>query len=253
MKTTSIAPILVFTTLALFNAACVSSGPAVGPTSPDDAARANTELAARYLQRGDVEHAMEKVNRALDQNDEYAEAYLVKGMILARAEEFGDADDYYLRAARYGKDNTAVLGNVAAYLCNRSRFEDGEEIFLDIARMPTYARPAIAYSNAALCAKRIPALDRAEKHLRRALEFEANYPQALSLMAEISFAQEDWLGTRAFIQRLEGVQRLGPDMLLLGARAERQLGDRAAERRYADILRRDFPDSAQAAQIESQP
>jgi len=241
------AAILVLAGLA---SGCVSSG-GKGDAGPD-AAIANTQLAAAYLQRGDVNLAMEKVERALEQDDEYAEAYLVKGMILARAEEFEDADDYYLKAARYGRDNTAVLGNVAAYLCDRGRLRDGERMFLDVSRMPTYPRPAIALTNAGVCAKRIPALDRAEQHLRRALQLEPNYSQALSMMAELSFEQGEWLAARAFLQRLEGVQRLGPDGLWLGVRIERQLGDRAAERRYRDILRRDFPGSKQAEQLNEQ-
>lgn len=250
MNTTMVFRIAALLASVILASGCVST---VGSDLESaDAARVNTELAAAYLGRGDVNLAMEKVERALEQNDEYAEAYLVKGMILARAEEFDKADDYYMRAVRYGRENPTVLGNVAAYLCNREKFRDGEKIFLDISRMPTYPRPAVALANAGVCAKRIPALDRAEQHLRRALDFEPNYPQALSIMAELSFDQGEWLRARAFLQRLEGVQRLGPDGLLLGARIERKLGDLAAERRYADILRRDFADSKQAKLLDEQ-
>lgn len=250
MKTTMLFRNATLALSVILASGCVASGGTQQESA--DAARVNTELAAAYLGRGDVNLAMEKVERALEQNDEYAEAYLVKGMILARAEEFDKADDYYMKAARYGRDNAGVLGNVAAYLCNREKHRDGEKIFLDVARMPTYSRPAIALTNAGVCAKRIPALDRAEQHLRRALDFEPNYSQALSIMAELSFDQGEWLRARAFLQRLEGVQRLGPDSLLLGARIERKLGDSAAERRYADILRRDFADSKQAQLLDEQ-
>lgn len=229
---------------------CVSSG-GTGEIGPD-AAQANTRLAAAYLERGDVNLAMEKAERAIEQDDEFAEAYLVKGMILARAEKFDEADDYYHDAARYGRNNTAVLGNVAAYLCNREQFRDGERMFLDISRMPTYPRPAVALTNAGICAKRIPALERAEQHLRHALRLEPNHAQALALMAELSFEKGDWLATRAFLQRREGVQRLGPEGLWLGVRNERKLGDRAAEQRYADILRRDFAESKQAELLDEQ-
>lgn len=250
MKTIKTFPAVVLLLGVMLTSGCVATGGTAQESK--DAARVNTELAAAYLGRGDVNLAMEKVERALDQNEEYAEAYLVKGMILARAEEFDKADDYYMKAVRYGRDNPAVLGNVAAYLCNRQEYREGEKVFLDIARMPTYSRPAVALTNAGVCAKRIPALDRAEQHLRRALDFEPNYPQALSIMAELSFDQGEWLRARAFLQRLEGVQPLGPDGLLLGARIERKLGDGAAERRYADILRRDFAGSKQARLLGEQ-
>ncbi|HEX7031320.1 MAG TPA: type IV pilus biogenesis/stability protein PilW [Gammaproteobacteria bacterium] len=244
MKTTRISAALVAALALPLLSACVSTGGMQG--SDLEAARVNTQLAMRYLQRGNVDIAMEKVDRALEQNDDYAEAWLVKGMILARAKEYDDADDYYERAARLGEKNSAVLNNVAAYFCSRGRFRDGEELFLKVAAMPTFARPAIAYTNAGMCARRIPEMARAERHLRRALELEPAYPLALWHMAELSLERGEPLSARAFLQRLEGVQPLGPDGLWLGVRVERELGDPEAERRYANILLRDFPESREA-------
>lgn len=227
--------------------ACVSTAPDRG--SSKDAAKANTDLAAAYLQRGDVDFAMKMVDKALEQDDEFAPAYLVKGAILARAKEFDEADDYYEDAARYAGEDAVVLNNVAAYYCERGRYRHGEEIFLDVARMPTFSRPAIAYTNAGMCARRIPAPDRAEQHFRRALGLEPTYRLALWHMASLCLEQGENLDARAFLQRLEGVQRLGPDGLWLGVRIERGLRDEAAARRYADILLRDFPESPEARQL----
>lgn len=226
---------------------CVSTGSGRG--SDTDAAQYNASLAAAYLERGEPEIAMEKIDKALEQDSRLAEAYLVKGMILARAEEFDDADDYYEDAADYGRNNATVLNNVAAYFCERGRHRDGEEIFLEVARMPTFARPAIAYTNAGLCARRVPDPARAAAHFRRALDMEPTYRLALWHMAALSLEQGHELAARGFLQRLEGVQRLGPDGLLLGVRIERALDDPAAARRYADILLRDFPESAEAREL----
>ncbi|HEX7031185.1 MAG TPA: type IV pilus biogenesis/stability protein PilW [Gammaproteobacteria bacterium] len=238
--------------LTMVLAACVSTGPVEDDTSTE-AARFNTRLAAEYLKRGDVQTAMQKVDKALEQDDELPEAHLVKGMIYARAEEYGEADDHFLRAADLGETDPAILNNVAAYLCRRGRNEDGEEIFLDVAKMATFARPAIALTNAGMCARRIPEPARAERHLRRALDLEPSYAPALWHMAELSLEQGDHLSARAFLQRMESVQRLGPDALWLGVRIERKLEDEAAATRYADILLRDFPESAEArALLENQ-
>lgn len=240
-------PLLVAATLA----GCVSTERV--RTVDADAARYNTQLAHAYLQRGDADLAVEKIDRALEQDRNYAEAHLVKGMILARAEDFGNADRHYMRAARLAPENTSVLSNVAVYLCERGRHKDGEAMFLDVSRMTTYNRPAIALTNAGLCAKRIPALERAEAHFRRALDFEPNYAPALRQLAEVKHEQGEYLAARAFLQRLEGVQRLGPDGLMLGANIERGMRDPAAERRYVDILMRDFPESDQARKLSEDP
>lgn len=250
---TRIQPHVILVIAALLLSGCVSTGGR--DTSDFDAARANTDLALRYLQRGDVDVAMEKVDKALEQDDDHADAHLVKGMILARAEDWREADRHYRRAARLAGDNLTVRSNVAAYMCERGKHRDGEEMFVAVARNPINNRPAVGYTNAGLCAKRIPALDRAESHFRRALELESNYAPALRQMAEVKLEQGEFLAARAFLQRLEGVQRLGPDALLLGVRIERGMEDPAAARRYADILMRDFPGSREADALlaESEP
>src|SRR5690606_18235038 len=117
--------LLVLLPLAVMLSGCVSTS--AGRNAGTDAARFNARLAAEYLKRGDVKTAMQKIDKALEQDDRFAEAHLVKGMIYARAEEFGEADDHYLRAARLGDDDPAILNNVAAYLCRRGRNRDGEE------------------------------------------------------------------------------------------------------------------------------
>ncbi len=65
-------------------------------------------------------------------------------------------------------------------------------------------------------------------------------------MADVSFQKNEFLAARGFMQRFEAVQRLPAEALWLGIRIERQLNDQAAERRYADILLRDFPESREA-------
>lgn len=250
MKTTT-SHALVPALLGLLLSGCVSTAPS--RTVDADAARYNTQLAHAYFQRGDIDLALEKVDRALEQDSKHAEAHLVKGMILARANEHRDADRHYERAAKLAPDNAAVRSNVAAYLCERGRYRDGEKMFLDVATSPSSNRPAIAFTNAGICAKRVPALARAEKHFRRALELEPNYAPALSQLAEVNLEQGELLAARAFLQRLEGVQRLGPDGLLLGVRIERGMKDAAAARRYSDILARDYPDSAEARSLLDEP
>lgn len=243
---------LVLLPLAVLLPACVAMGP-TGDEAGTEAALFNTRLAAEYLRRGDVQTAMTKVDKALEQDGELAEAYLVKGMIYARAEEYDEADDYYQQAADLAETDPAILNNVAAYLCRRGHNEDGEEIFLDVAKMATFARPAVALTNAGMCARRDSEAERAERHFRRALELEPAYAPALWHMSELSLEQGDYLSARGFLQRMESVRRLGPDALWLGVRIERQLEDQAAATRYADILLRDFPQSEQARALLENP
>ncbi len=231
-------------------AGCVSAGGARSESA--EASRINTQLAAGYLRRGDVDLAMEKVDRALQQDRNNAEAHVVKGMILARAEEYGDADDYYRRAARLAPRDVVILSNVAAYHCQRGRHREGTKMFVQAAELATNNRPAIALANAGICQKDGGKLDEAEQLLRRALAQEPTYPAALRELADISFRKGDLLDARAFLQRLEGVERLGPGALLLGVKIERGLKDRAAAQRYADILLRDFPESGEARALENE-
>lgn len=242
--------ILLLAIIPFLATGCVTNG---GQDINDpDASKYNTRLALEYFQRGQRELAMEKINRAIEQDGSSAQAHMIKGMLLAELEEFDAADDSFEEALELAPDSPTMQNNYGSFLCQRGRYEEGTELFLQAARNQRYGRPDAAWTNAGVCAKLAGKLTEAENYFRKALDINGTNPVALWNMSDISFRNGNYLGARAFLQRLEATQPLPPEALWLGIRIERRLGDRQAEKRYTDILMRDFPDSREAALVSEE-
>ena len=239
--------ILLLAIIPFLAAGCVTSGGRA--TNDPDASKYNTRLALEYFQRGQRELAMEKIEKAIEQDNSSAQAYMIKGMLLAELKEFSAAEDSFEEALDLAPDNPAIQNNFGSFLCQRGEYEEGIELFVKVARNQRYGRPDSAWTNAGVCAKRQGDLSTAENYFRKALEINGTNPAALWQMSDISFRNGHYLGARAFLQRLEATQPLPPEAIWLGVRIERRLGDRQAAKRYTDILMRDYPDSREAALV----
>jgi type IV pilus assembly protein PilF len=69
-------------------------------------------------------------------------------------------------------------------------------------------------------------------------------------MAELSFTAQDYLTTRAWLQRFQEAGEQTPQSLWLGVRSEYALRDNQASGNYALQLRSRFPDSEQARLLQ---
>jgi type IV pilus assembly protein PilF len=79
-----------------------------------------------------------------------------------------------------------------------------------------------------------------------ALKLRPNQAQALYQMAEITYARRDYGAAKNYLNRLTTVAPASAEVLWLGVRVERRLGDRNSEASYALQLRNKFPNSKEA-------
>ncbi|MDX1454312.1 MAG: type IV pilus biogenesis/stability protein PilW [Gammaproteobacteria bacterium] len=244
MMTTRIKSTFLLVLLSVAMTGCVSTA---GKSKVDPQASAsNTNLALEYFRIGQREVAMEKIEKAIEQDPDYAQAHLVKGMLLAELKEYSAAEDSFEEALDLAPEDAAVQNNFGGFLCDRGEYDDGIEMFMLAANNQYYGRPESAWTNAGTCAKRKGDFAEAENMYRQALKINPAYPLALWQMADLSFERGNYLGARAFMQRLESTATLPPEAIWLGVRIERRLEDKQAEKRYSDILMRDYPDSREA-------
>jgi type IV pilus assembly protein PilF len=118
---------------------------------------------------------------------------------------------------------------------------------------PFYGSPMVALTNAGTCRMGEGDMAAAEGYLRRALQLEAGFPDALIAMAALNYGQRKYLTARAFLQRYEATAAHGAESLLLGYRIERALGDEQSAAAYRRALDIEFPGSEQAAEIRKVP
>jgi type IV pilus assembly protein PilF len=235
--------------LACVTAACVADDPKQTRKSTEEAAPVNAQLALTYLQQDNLPAAKEKVDKALKQDPKSAQVQMAAGFVYDRLGEDREAESHYALAAKYDPKNPDVLNNYAVFLCRKGDRKKGEQYFVQAAASPMYRTPEAAYANAGLCAREDGRLKDAEAYFRKALEYRPNLPVGLLQMAELTFADANYLQARAFLQRYFSVAAATPSTLWLGYRIESALGDSGQAQTYANRLKQEFPTSVETRDL----
>lgn len=222
----------------------------------DEAAKLNTQLGIDYMRKGQLDLALEKLKKALEQDPDLATAHSSIAFVYARRGDNKLAEEHYREALDENSEDPFTLNNFGVFLCGQNETEDAEEYFLKAARTKDYGTPEAAWTNAGVCLRREikPAVRaqqsaRAEQYFREALRLNPQFPDALAQMAQLTHEAGDYLRARAFLQRYESVARATPQSLMIGARNERQLGDMQSARAYERRLKNEFPASTETREL----
>ena len=234
-------------------AGCVSTSNSQFPSEQVSLKRAsedNVALGLQYMQQGNRDVAMQKIQKAIQQDPDNANAYVAEALLYNAIGDTDRADDAYHVAMRKASNDPQILNNYAVFLCQHGKAKQSLPYFLKAATNPLYSTPDAAYTNAGVCATYVPDAESAEQYFRKALEINQNFPEALFQMAQLTYNQKKYLETRAFIQRYTQVAKPRPEVLLLGVRTERALGNPQGAADYAKQLIKLFPTSPQVQQLD---
>lgn len=246
--------ILVCVVVSLLLAACAGSGgsrPAKrGATANANAAQLNLKLGQGYMEQGEYEVALEKLNRALELDPGLAEAHTVIAVLYEQIKRPEKAEEHYRRSLALRPESGMMLNNFGGFLCRLQRFDEADAQFAKALDDPFYRTPEVALANAGSCALRSGDRDKAERYFRLVLERDPGNSGVLLDMASLMYAKRDFMRARAFIQRFESAAQPAPEALLLASRIEREAGDARRAQEYIDTLRREFPDSPLVQAIE---
>ena len=209
----------------------------------------NVQLANVYLQRGQIEFAKEKLDKALAIDPENSQANNMMAVLQWRFKDYDAAERYFKVAVREDKKNAEAQNNFGAFLCERNRIDEAETWFRKAVANPLYKTPAAAYENAALCFYKVGAHPKSEIYFRKALTADPRLPNSLYHMARITYDSGRTLAARGFLQRYFQAAQDTPQVLLLAVRIERALKNKDDEASYALRLRAKFPTSPEAEQL----
>jgi type IV pilus assembly protein PilF len=213
------------------------------------AAEVNAELGISYLRQNDLPEAQRALDRALHFDPRLAMAHLGMAALRERQGSAEGAVEHYREALRLEPDNAYAQTNLGDLLCRQGQVDEGQALLARAIANPSYSSREVALLNAGMCDLRTGRLDRAEERLREALRVYPGYPEALYQMALLTYADGRPFQTRAFLSRLSAQGLFTPESLLLCYRAEMQLGNQVDARNCAERLKRDFPESQEAAEI----
>jgi type IV pilus assembly protein PilF len=240
--------------LVLLLSACVTTSNSPfqsDKTSMKQAAQDNVALAIQYLKAGNRDAAMQKVQKAIDEDPDSANAYTAEALIYNANGDLPNAKTAYRTAMRKAPDDPEIQNDYAVFLCQHGDAKGSIEYFMKAATNPRYSTPDSAYSNAGLCAQRIPDPASADQYFRQALARNPTMLEPLAQLAVISFGQKNYLSARAFIERFDSLSpNSRPDVLMLGVSNERALGNQQGAADYARRLLNLYPTSVQAQQLQ---
>lgn len=219
--------------------------------TPDQrrAAEVNAELGISYLRQNDLVQAQRALERAIQFDPGLAMAHLGMASLRERQGATDTAVQHYRRALAIEPDNPYVLTNLGDLLCRQGQVADGQQLLARAIANPSYAARHVALLSAGQCDLKQGETERAERRMREALQIEPRYPDALLEMARLTYADGRPFQTRAFLSRLSALGVVVPESLLLCYRSEMQLGNRQDANRCAEQLKREFPESQEAAEL----
>ncbi|MDP9087143.1 MAG: type IV pilus biogenesis/stability protein PilW [Pseudomonadota bacterium] len=213
---------------------------------PAQAAQANMQLALEYMKLGKLATARECVERALKEDSGNAYVQETAGIVYERVNEMANAERAYEAATRLGKNDPNIAGARAGFLCRTGKTAAGEKLFNEVARNPLYQTPEVALVNAGVCVRSAGNLLDADRYFTRALAIHPNMPEGLLQQGNVAFDRGDAQQALDIVQRYLAVNPPTPEVLWLGFRAQRKLGDAVAAAVYARRVQTEFPNSEQA-------
>jgi type IV pilus assembly protein PilF len=229
---------------AVLLAACAAAPQrAESAESKTDAAAYNVQLGIEYMRQGNLAIAKEKLERAEKQNPRDPNVHSSLALLHERLGDRKKADAHFRTALRLSPRSPDISNNYAVYLCRTGRHEEGVKRFEEAARNPLYRTPEAAYTNAGVCLRQAKRAKDAEPFFARALKIRPNFAEAAFQLGDLYLEQGRTADARASVERYLNAFAATPELLLLGVRTARTLGDRVAEQRYARKLRLDFPGS----------
>lgn len=239
--------------LTLLCGGCVTekSGVLHPEQAPTAASALNTQLGFEYLRSGRRADAVAKFEKAIEQDEDNAQAYFGLALVNDQVGDHKQARRWFAKAHDVAPLDPGITNAYAIFLCQRGEHAAAEEKFMAAARNLNYQTPAVAYTNAGICARKAKDLVKAEQHLRMALQSDAEHGQALLELADMYFDKGEPLRSRAFLQRLREQAPAEPRTLLLSHKTEKALGDERAAARFADELRRRFPGAPETIELDA--
>jgi type IV pilus assembly protein PilF len=210
-----------------------------------DASNYNMQLGMAYLNQGDLGLAKEKLDRAVAENPGDPNVHSAMAMLQDRLGHPDLADKEFKTALNIGPRSPDVLNNYAVYLCRTGRVDEGVKTFEEAAHNALYRTPEAAYTNAGVCLRGAKRDTQASLSFQRALQVRPSFAEAAYQLADLDLQRGEVQSARDTVDRFCSSYEPTADLLLIGVRITRKLGDRVAEERFARKLRMDFPSSDQ--------
>lgn len=222
------------------------------PKNDSDAAQYNAQLGAQYLRRGDLDQALEKLSKALEQDESNALAHVTYAQLQHRVDEPENAQKHFKLALSLEPNEAEHRNSYGIYLCQVENYELAQEQFREAAENPYYKTPEFALDNAGLCMLDADRLPDAETYLREALRVNPKFGNAYLHMSDLMLRQQRLTVAEAYFDRYKVYGQESAESLWLGYKIKNEAGDDDGARAYSSRLLDQFPASDEAGEYLTQ-
>lgn len=240
--------------LLVLQTGCASNGSIGGQSSDDimtssdmtDARRRaiiRLQLAAGYLERGQLTVALDEVKRAIVADPAYSVAYNMRGLIYAQLEDKALAEENFRRALSLNGRDGDAQHNLAYVLCEQGRYAQANQFFDAALGNPLYHNKEKTRIAQAVCEIKSGNTAAGEALLLSAYEEGARSPMVANALAEIYYQRQDYRRAALYASQANVRGGASAASLWLAMKIEQQLGNPDGVTRYARQLRENFPDS----------
>ncbi len=242
--TGAMARVLALLLLVLGLSACVTT--TTGPNrevNEDKALGIHLRTGMSYLQQDNRDAARRHFNRALELDDDSAEAWQGMAILHQLNGELEAAESAFRKALRGNSTISESSTNLAygRFLFERERYEEAFEQFETAARDNNYPSRSTALLYVGRTAVKLDKPERAKAAFEHAVNLDKRQAEAMLELAEIYFAERNYPQAKAYLDGFARLARHTPRSLWLGIRIERIFGNEDKEASYAVALRNMHP------------
>jgi type IV pilus assembly protein PilF len=231
-------------------AACVTETTVVGSdrqirpkTDQKEAARTRIALGINYLQRGDNAQAKFNLEKAKSLAPELAEVHNALAYYYQQVAEFEAAENSYKTAIELEPNNADSYNNYGAFLCQRGKYDQAEQLLLQAISRPGYIRAADSYENIALCRLEQKDFIQAKTYLDLSIKHNASRPSALFNLASVNYAMADLPAAQVLLDRMQSASQISPRSVLLGYLIAQEQQDYSRMQTAEQLLLTTYPQS----------
>ena len=215
-----------------------------------ESARIHAELGSGYYQQNQIAVALEEFTKSVEFDSGYSAGFNGLAMTYAAINEDVKAEAYFKKAIALDAKNSEAHNNFGSFLCSRNRVDESIVQFQEAVKNPLYVTPFVAYTNAGYCSLKKSDINSAEQFFSLALQYQPLLHNAAYQLSKIYFDKKQYgLAQQTMSNAL--ANNPNPEMLWLGIKIERQLGNKDAASSYALELRRNYPDAPQTKSLLS--
>jgi type IV pilus assembly protein PilF len=218
-------------------------------TAPDRAIM-HAQLARGYMAKQQYAVAKEELEKGLERDPNSPVANYVMALLMLELEQYDIAEESFRVAVKARPVNASAAHDFGMFLCQTQRQLESLEYFELATSDPLFEQRPLSYMRAGECLARVKD-PRAASYLKRSLKENPSLKPALYYLADIYYADKNFLSARAYIERFFAITKPQPVPLLLAYKIESAMGAADQMEHYKKLLLEEFPGSRQARELRN--